>query len=61
MTINTTEKFERFIELCIELGRITNGQCGFMLEFVDASGSDARIMQIDLGDNGEYSIWMANV
>lgn len=61
MTINTTEKFERFIELCIELNRITNGQCGFMLEFVDTSGSDARIMQIDLGDNGEYSIWIATI
>ena len=61
MTIKTTEKFEHFAELCIDLNRITEGKCGFMLEFVDTSGADARITQIDLDDNDGYSVWMATI
>ena len=61
MMIKTTEEFEHFAELCIDLNRITEGKCGFMLEFVDTSGADARITQIDLDDNDGYSVWMATI
>ena len=60
ITIKTTEEFERFVKLCIELDQVTDGKCGFMLEFVDTSDTDARVLQIELGDNGTYSVWMAN-
>ena len=61
ITIKSTEEFERFVKLCIELDRATDGKCGFMLEFVDTSGADARITQIDLDDNDGYSVWMATI
>lgn len=59
MTIKTSDTFNCFIKFCLELKRVTAGTCGFMLEFVDTSDAEARIMQIDLNDNGGYSVWMA--
>ena len=61
ITIKTAEEFERFVKLCIELDRATDGKCGFMLEFVDTSRTDARVLQIELGDNGTYSVCLATV
>lgn len=61
ITIKSTEEFERFVKLCIELDRATDGKCGFMLEFVDTSRTDARVLQIELGDNGTYSVCLATV
>ena len=59
--IKTSEALERFVKYCIELDSVTNGRCGFMLEFVDTSAADVRVLQIELDDNGAYSVWMANV
>ena len=61
ITIKTTEEFERFVKLCIELDRATDGKCGFMLEFVDTSNTDARVLQIELDYNGTYSVYLATV
>jgi hypothetical protein len=61
ITIKTAEEFENFVKLCTELDRVTNGRCVFMLEFVDTSAADVRVLQIELDDNGAYSVWMANV
>jgi hypothetical protein len=61
MTINAIDTFDCFVKLCLELDRVTDGKCGFMLEFVDTSDTDTRVLLIDLDDNGAYSVWMANV
>ena len=60
MTIKNTDTFDCFVRLCLELDRVTDGKCEFMLEFIDTNDVDARIMQIELGDRGAYSVWMAN-
>lgn len=61
MTIKAIDTFDCFVKLCLELDRVTDGKCGFMLEFVDISDTDTRVLLIDLDDNGAYSVWMANV
>lgn len=61
ITIKTAEEFDRFVNLCVELDHVTEGKCGFMLEFVDTSITDACVLQIELGDNGTYSVYLATV
>ena len=61
MTIKTMDTFDCFVKLCLELDRITDGTCDFMLEFVDTSDAEARIMQINLDGNGGCSVWMAKI
>lgn len=54
IVLNSVEKVKQFIEICNKLNRATDGSCGFIAEFADISGDDARTMIIDINDNGEF-------
>jgi hypothetical protein len=56
MTIKTSDTFACFMDLCMDIDRLTNGNSSFMLEFADTSDADARVMMIELDNSGEYVV-----
>lgn len=61
MTIKTVAEFERFVDLCKEVQRLTHGDAGFILEFVDMSDAEAQVMIVDLDDNGTSTVGVASI
>lgn len=61
MTIKTADTFACFMDLCKDIDRLTNGNSSFMLEFVDTTDADARVMMIELANSGEYVVSLAAV
>jgi hypothetical protein len=61
ITLDSVEKTETFIKTCCALYQATDGNCSFMVEFVDLSADAARVMVIDFDENGEHTVKLAQI
>lgn len=59
--LESAEDFEKLIRLFNELNELTDGECGYIFEFADWSGADARLVKIDFDENGKIKIKMAEI
>jgi hypothetical protein len=61
VTLETKAAFERYIALCSNLIRATEGQCSMLTQFVDFSLDDARAIDLDFDAEGNCTVKMASV
>lgn len=61
VTLETKADFERYIALCSNLIRATEGQCSMLTQFVDFSLDDARTIDLDFDVDGNCTVKMASV
>lgn len=59
LTLESREEYERFVRLAAELIRLTEGECGVNSVFVDHSGPEDRILELDIGWNGACALRLA--
>lgn len=61
LTLHSKSEFEALIDLYSKLIRATNGMCSMIGEFVDLSGKDAVVLQLEIEMDGSYSLMVASV
>ena len=59
--LKSAEEFHKLVRLFTELNDLANGECGYIFEFADLSGADARLVKIDFDENGKIKIKMAEI
>lgn len=59
--LKTKEDFEKYIALCAELFRVTDGECSTIAKFVDFSQDDARTIDLDFDAEGNCTVKMLSV
>lgn len=61
ITLSSQQDIAKFIEICLELIKATNGRCSFIADFVDFSSKDARILSIDFYSESDPIIKVAEI
>jgi hypothetical protein len=61
ITLRSQQDITKFIEICLELIKATDNRCGFMADFVDFSGKDARVLTIDFDGKPDPIIKVAEI
>lgn len=56
LTLRSKAEFEGLIDLYAKLICATDGECGMIGEFVDLSGKDAGILELDIEADGSFTL-----
>ena len=61
ITLRSADDIKRFIDIYNALDRATCGKCSYILEFVDKTQADARILELDFDVQGKSIIKVTSV